>query len=125
MRPLCLLVLPALALVLAASLAADPPLPPTLAIVCKPTESAVFLGTRYHVKCERPTMMGQYYDQAIYYYSIPAADPARVDQALQIVNAAITSGKRVRLFVWTGTSNNPSGCQTGDCRGFFGVELLR
>ena len=109
---------------IAGGVAADDPLPATVTKYCKPTESAVFFGSRYHVRCQSPLNVGRYGDVAVSFFSIADSDQSRVEQAMAIVNTAMAHDKSVRLWVHTASSQNPSGCLPGDCRRFFGIALV-
>ena len=50
--------------------------------------------------------------------------PTRLAQAMAVVHEAMSSGKSIRLWIRTSPLQNPPGCQSGDCRSFFGVTLL-
>lgn len=102
---------------------ADPPIPAEVWVTCKPVESMVYLGTRFHVKCDQgwtnPTTSHQYP-----YFAMAATSDARVQQAMSMAQTAQISGKRVRMLIKTSSSSNPSGCQTDDCRAFTAIGVV-
>ncbi len=102
---------------------ADPPIPAEVWVTCKPVESMVYLGTRFHVKCDQgwtnPSTSHQYP-----YFAIAATNDARVQQAMSMAQTAQISGKRVRMLIKTSSSFNPSGCQTDDCRAFISIGVV-
>lgn len=103
---------------------ADPPLPGSMWHSCKPVESMIWFGSRYHIRCDSPMWVGSYRDVPISYFAISDSNAAQVQQAMSLVNAAITSGKSVSIHAMTGSSTNPPGCLSGDCRLFDAVMLL-
>lgn len=123
---LCLLASAATLALLSPSIGlADPPLPATMWHSCKPTESMIYFGSRYHIKCDTPMMVGIYRDVPIYYFAISDANANQVQQAMDIANAAITANKRVSIHAYTGSATNPAGCLSSDCRLFDAVNLLQ
>jgi hypothetical protein len=102
---------------------ADPPIPSQVWVTCKPVESMVYLGTRFHVKCDQgwtnPSTNHHYP-----YFAISATNNSQLEQAISMAQTAQISGKRVRLLIKTSSSANPSGCQTDDCRGFVAIGVV-
>lgn len=102
---------------------ADPPIAAQEWFTCKPVESMVYLGTRFHVKCNKgwtnPTTGHEYP-----YFAIAATNDAQVEQAISMAQTAQISGKQVKLLIKTSSSFNPSGCQTDDCRAFIAVGVV-
>jgi hypothetical protein len=102
---------------------ADPPIPAEAWVACKPVESMIFLGVRFHVKCDQgwtnPSTGNQYR-----YFAISATSTAQVEQAMSMVQTAQISGKRVKMRIKTGSSSNPSGCLTSDCRAFTAIGVV-
>lgn len=102
---------------------ADPPIPAEDWVVCKPVESMIFLGVRFHVKCDEgwsnPSTGNEYR-----YFAISASNTAQVEQAMSMVQTAQISGKRVKMRIKTSSSSNPSGCLTSDCRAFTGIGVV-
>lgn len=102
---------------------ADPPIPSEVWLTCKPVESMIFFGIRFHVKCDQGwtnPSTGNHYP----YLAIAATNNAQVEQAMSTVQAAQVSGKRVRMLIKTGSSSNPSGCLSSDCRAFVSIGLV-
>jgi hypothetical protein len=102
---------------------ADPPIPAEVWVTCKPVESMIVLGSRFHVKCDQgwtnPSTLHKYP-----YFAIASTDSAQVEQAMSTVQTAQISGKRVRVWIKTGSSYNPAGCQTDDCRAFIAIGVV-
>jgi hypothetical protein len=102
---------------------ADPPIPSDAWVSCKPVESMIFLGVRFHVKCDQgwtnPSTGNEYR-----YFAISATSTAQVEQAMSMVQTAQISGKRVKMRIKTGSSSNPSGCLTSDCRAFTSIGVV-
>ncbi|HEX2644042.1 MAG TPA: hypothetical protein VHU81_13700 [Thermoanaerobaculia bacterium] len=102
---------------------ADPPVPPEAWVTCKPVESLVWLGGRFHVKCEQgwsnPSTGNSYP-----YFAISGSNTAQLEQAMSMVQTAQISGKRVKLRIKTSSTANPSGCQTDDCRAFIAIGVV-
>ena len=106
------------------SVRADDPMPAVASMNCTPTETAIFFGSRFHIKCDSPMQVGLYRDVSIYYFSISTDDRDDLNNALEIATRAIAEGKRLRLWVKTSYNGNPSGCQSRDCRRLTGIALL-
>lgn len=102
---------------------ADPPIPSEVWVTCKPVESLVWLGGRFHVLCEQgwtnPSTGNNYR-----YFAISGSNTTQVGHAMSMVQTAQISGKRVRLRIKTGSSSNPSGCLTSDCRAFVAIGVV-
>jgi hypothetical protein len=102
---------------------ADPPVAPEAWVTCKPVESLVWLGGRFHVKCEQgwsnPSTGNSYP-----YFAISGSNTAQLEQAMSMVQTAQISGKRVKLRIKTSSTANPSGCQTDDCRAFIAIGVV-
>lgn len=103
---------------------ADPPLPATIWHTCKPVESMIYFGSRYHIRCDVPMLVGLYRDIPIYYFAISDANATQVQQAMSLVNAAITDAKKVSIHAYTSSGTNPAGCLSTDCRWFDAVMLV-
>lgn len=102
---------------------ADPPVPAEVWFTCKPVESLVWLGGRFHVKCEQGwsnSSTGNSYP----YFAIGGGNTTQLEQAMSMVQTAQISGKRVKMRVKTSSSANPSGCQTNDCRAFIAIGVV-
>jgi hypothetical protein len=113
----------ALVTALAATVArADPPLAAEHSITCKPTQVAVFPGSRVHVKCDKPWTNPSTSAKA-WYFAL-----ALTDAAAPLVQAAgdtaIGSGKKVLVYFRTDASENPGGCLTTDCRKLTGIAVV-
>lgn len=101
---------------------ADPPLAPEHSITCKPTQVAVFPGSRVHVKCDKPWTNPSTSAKA-WYFAVALTDPAApLVQAAG--NAAIGSGKKVLVYFRTESLDNPPGCLTSDCRKLTGIAVV-
>ena len=102
---------------------ADPPIPENAWVTCKPVETMIFLGTRFHVKCDQgwtnPSTNHEYP-----YLAISASNSSQVEQAILMVQTALLSGKRVKMLIKTSASSNPSGCLTNDCRAFTAIGVV-
>jgi hypothetical protein len=97
---------------------------------CKPVESAIFLGNRYHIRCDTYTLVkvGTSHDapeHKVFFFSIDASDPQKVQQAMAITHMAISGDRSIRIWFETVYSNNPPGCLYDDCRSFFALILLK
>lgn len=102
---------------------ADPPLPSEAWVTCRPVESMVFPGVRFHVKCDQgwtnPSTNNHYP-----YFSIAASNNTHLEQAMSMVQTAQIAGKRVKMRIKTSSSSNPSGCLTSDCRAFIWIGVV-
>jgi hypothetical protein len=102
---------------------ADPPVASEVWVTCKPVESLVWLGGRFHVKCEQgwtnPSTGNSYP-----YFAISGGNTAQLEHAMSMVQTAQIAGKRVKMRVKTSSSANPSGCQTNDCRAFVAIGVV-
>jgi hypothetical protein len=102
---------------------ADPPLAAEYWVTCKPVESMIFLGVRFHVKCDQgwtnPSTSHEYR-----YFAITTSSSTQVEQAMSMVQAAQIAGKRVKLRIKSSSASNPSGCQTDDCRAFVAIGVV-
>lgn len=102
---------------------ADPPVPSEVWVSCKPVESLVWLGGRFHVKCEQgwtnPSTGNSYP-----YFAISGSNATQLEHAMSMVQTAQIAGKRVKMRVKTSSSANPSGCQTNDCRAFIAIGVV-
>jgi hypothetical protein len=102
---------------------ADPPIASQGWVTCKPVESMVYLGARFHVKCDQgwtnPSTSHHYP-----YFAISATNNSQLEQAISMVQTAQISGKRVKLLIKTSSSFNPSGCETDDCRAFIAIGVV-
>lgn len=102
---------------------ADPPVAPEVWFACKPVESLVWLGGRFHVKCEQgwtnPSTGNSYP-----YFAISGSNTTQLGHAMSMVQTAQIAGKRVKMRVKTSSSANPSGCQTNDCRAFVAIGVV-
>ena len=99
---------------------ADPPIDTWQWHTCKPTQAYVHLGKHFQVKCA----VGWSHPISgitITRFAIPTTDAAEVAQAMATVHTAQIAGKDVRLYFREDSSENPSGCGTGDCRLFVGI----
>ncbi|HJX29430.1 MAG TPA: hypothetical protein VJ885_16095 [Thermoanaerobaculia bacterium] len=121
---------PALAFLLVLSLLqaprpvlADPPIPAEDWVACKPVESMIVFGKRFHVKCDEgwtnPSTGNEYR-----YFAIAVTNSSQVEQAMSMVETAQISGKRVKVRIKTGSSSNPPGCSTSDCRPFIAIGVV-
>jgi hypothetical protein len=112
----CLLPLPR-------TVSADPPVAENAWVTCKPVETMIYLGARFHVKCDKgwtnPSTGHEYP-----YLAISASNSSQVEQAMSMAQTAQISGKRVRMLIKTSASSNPSGCQTDDCRAFISIGVV-
>lgn len=103
---------------------AEDPMAPIVSKYCTPTEVAVIFNSRLHIKCRSPLHTGYYGEIYVYFFSLSTNDPVNVDYAMQIGTRAIAAGKRLKLWVRTSASYNPSGCKSSNCRKLTGITLL-
>jgi hypothetical protein len=90
----------------------------------------VSVGTFYdriHLECgtANPVATGPGTTTDVYYYAY-ANDPAHAtvaNELLALGNTAYALGKGADLFYNSSSSDNPSGCGTGDCRGLTGATI--
>jgi hypothetical protein len=102
---------------------ADPPIASEVWVTCKPVESMIYLGNRYHVKCDKGWTNPQT-SHKYPYFAIAATSSAQVEQAMSTVHTALITGKLLRILIKTGSSYNPPGCLTDDCRPFIAIGVL-
>lgn len=106
---------------------AAPPTAPHQSVVfaCTPTGVASF-DTRIHVRCSTPYT---YYDvggspSSIYWFAFPNRDSATASRMLSLATSAQLAGKNLAIFFNPDDLSGGSwGCQTGDCRVMWGLEL--
>lgn len=102
---------------------ADPPIAEEAWVTCKPVESLVWLGGRFHVKCDEgwsnPSTGHSYR-----YFAISGSNATQLGHAISMAQTAQISGKRVKLRIKTSPSSNPAGCQTDDCRLFVAIGVV-
>lgn len=85
---------------------------------CTPRDIASF-SNRIHIRCFEVLSGG------IQYFAMANSDPT-VDHVLSMLNVAIANpGLKVFIEYATSQSDNPTGCQTRDCRGLLHVYLAR
>ncbi len=113
-----------MAIMFGQSVQADDPQPAVVAKQCTPTEVAIFFGSRFHIKCRNALQVGRYSDVNVYYFSISTDNSNDLNYALEIATSAIAAGKRLKLWVKTSSSSNPSGCRNNNCRKLTGITLL-
>lgn len=101
---------------------ADPPLAPEHSITCKPTQVAVFPGSRVHVKCDKPWTNPSTSAKA-WYFAVALTD-ASAPLVQAAGDTAIGSGKKVLIFFRTESTDNPAGCLTSDCRKLTGIAVV-
>jgi hypothetical protein len=90
----------------------------------------VSVGTYYnriHLKCgtANPVDIGGGNTTNVYYYVYPN-DPAHATTANELLalgNTAYALGKGADLFYNSSSSDNPAGCNAGDCRGLTGATI--
>ena len=101
---------------------ADPPIPSEVWITCKPVESMIFLGGRFHVLCDHG-WTNPSTGHSFPYFAISGSNATQVEQAMSMAQTAQISGKKLRLRIKTSSSFNPSGCLTDDCRAFIAIGV--
>jgi hypothetical protein len=86
---------------------------------CSPVREIAAFSNRIHVRCY--TANG-----SIYYYAYPndSAHSSVANQMLAVGNTAFALGKGVIVYYNADPSLNPPGCNTGDCRGLWGISII-
>jgi hypothetical protein len=85
-------------------------------------EVAVF-ENRIHLHCNTVNMVGS--DAVSYYvYSTDPAHATTANEILAIGNTAFALGDPMDLWYNADSALNPPGCNTGDCRGLTGAEIV-
>lgn len=101
---------------------ADPPLAETQSRECKVTETSVHPGGRVQVKCspawENPTT-----GATAHYFAADASSDA-AGQVVTIGVAAQVNNMKVRIRFRASSTDNPPGCDGGDCRKLVSIALL-
>ena len=100
---------------------ADPPLASEQSHVCDTVETAVYPGSRVQVKCH-PQWTNPVSSATAEFFAV-ASSSALASQVASVGLAAQTSSKKVRIRFRTSSTDNPSGCSTGDCRKLVGIML--
>ena len=91
---------------------------PNASFYCDVNNVASF-DNRIHIRCNNS-------NNGIYYYAYPT-DPSNVataNQFLAIGNTAYALGHHVWVYYNSSSSLNPTGCNTGDCRGLWGISMV-
>jgi hypothetical protein len=101
---------------------ADPPIPSEVWVTCKPVESMIILGVRYHVRCDKGWTNPKT-SQKFPFFAIAATNSAQVEQAISMVHTSLTTGKFLRVRIKTSSTFNPPGCLTDDCRAFIAIGV--
>jgi len=100
---------------------ADPPIADEISIVCTSVNTAVYPGSRVHLKCsetwENPST------GATANFFAADAGSSQAGQVVAIGVAAQTFDKKVRIRFRSSSTDNPSGCDTSNCRKLVGAQL--
>jgi hypothetical protein len=94
--------------------------PHASSFLCTVNNVAAF-DNRVHVRCTSSPGGG-----GIYCFGYPS-DPAHfstANQILAVANTAFALGRPAWVYYHSSSSMNPTGCNTGDCRGLFGVSMV-
>lgn len=83
--------------------------------LCNVNNVAVF-DSRIHVRCNPA-------DGSIAYFAYATSSP-NANRYLALANTAYALGDRLYVYYYSDTAHNPPGCQTGDCRGFWGLSMV-
>ena len=89
------------------------------AFACPTITNIAAFTNRIHVKCS--TANG---DILYYAYANDAANAIVANQILAVANTAFALGSHVWVYYYDSTSYNPPGCNTGDCRGLWGISMV-
>lgn len=89
-------------------------------VSCQPIE-VIEKTSMVHVKCSANVTVDT--NTTIRYLAISKSDAEAVRRFVSFANSALLSGKTFRVYAYSSTTENPSGCSTGDCRGvkYFGL----
>jgi hypothetical protein len=119
-RRLFVLALLAGPLLVPARTLADPPLAEETTIICTTVNTAVYPGSRVHLRCsetwENPST------GATANFFAAEASASQAGQVVTIGVAAQTFNKKVRVRFRTSSADNPPGCE-GNCRKLVGAQL--
>ena len=80
--------------------------------------------TRIHIRCNDYVDVG---GDHVYYFAY-STDPVNIDTANQILaigNTAMAMNYGVWMYFYTDTAHNPPGCNASDCRGLWGVSMVK
>jgi hypothetical protein len=100
---------------------ADPPLAAEHTHTCEPVDVTMVLNSRFQVKCDTP-WTNPVSGATAHFFAAGVTTPG-VEQAASIALVAATSSKKVRVRFRTSSTDNPSGCDTGDCRRLLAISL--
>jgi len=83
--------------------------------LCTVNNVAVF-DNRIHIRCNPA-------DGSIAYFAYATNSP-NANRFLALANTAYALGDKLFVYYYTNSTQNPPGCQTGDCRGFYGLSMV-
>jgi hypothetical protein len=89
---------------------------------CPQIVSVGVFYNRIHLQCGTTNTIGS---DIVRYYAYPndAAHATGANELLALGNTAYALGKGAVLFYNSTSSDNPAGCNTGDCRGLTGATI--
>jgi hypothetical protein len=102
---------------------AAPDVPGAAHFRCPAIDQVAAFNNRIHVHCTTAVTVGS--DSVSYFaYPTDAAHANTANQMLAVGNSAFALGTQMDLFYNADSALNPTGCNTGDCRGLVGVDML-
>jgi len=100
---------------------ADPPIAEEISIICTSVNTAVYPGSRVHLRCsetwENPST------GATANFFAAEAGASQAGQVVTIGVAAQTFNKKVRVRFRSSSADNPPGCDGSNCRKLVGAQL--
>lgn len=93
---------------------------PNASFYCTSVNSVAAFDNRVHLRCSPA-------NGSIAYFAY-ATDPSNVttaNQILAVANTAFSLGEGVWVYYYSSSDYNPPGCNIGDCRGLYGVSMVK
>jgi hypothetical protein len=93
---------------------------PNANFYCASVNNVAAFDNRVHLRCSPA-------DGSIAYFAY-ATDPSNIataNQILAVANTAFALGEGVWVYYYSSSDYNPPGCNIGDCRGLYGVSMVK
>ena len=93
---------------------------PNVSFYCASVNNVAAFDNRVHLRCSPA-------NGSIAYFAY-ATDPSHVataNQILAVANTAYALGDGVWVYYYSNSDLNPPGCYSSDCRGLYGVSMVK